>query len=466
MSHQFKERLEPELPTIAEHFGTPFHIYNERGILASTERLLAAFAGQPFQEYYAVKALPNLAVLRILREHGLGMECSSIAELDLAEDCGARGEEVFFTSNNTTREEFAAALALGAIVNVDDISLIAKLPSPPEVVSFRFNPGPERVGDRLIGSPLEAKFGLRRDQLQDAFAQARELGTERFGLHAMIASNVLTVEPLLATIAMLLAIEEQLHRTLGISLEFINAGGGLGIPYRPTDSSFEVEALGHGAGRLLDAHAARTGRRPKLLLEAGRFVTGPHGVLVTRVINRMSKWREYAGVDAGIAALMRPALYAEAYHHLTLCGDLGERPLERIDVVGSLCENNDKFAIQRKLPELYEGDLLLIHDTGAHSLAMGFNYNGRLRPKELLLRTDGSVELIRRAEEVRRDYFATLQFEPDVLAPVRERESEHAAAMTGHDRDRSLGSERSRTRSAIAETDRDGSAARMPAQVH
>jgi diaminopimelate decarboxylase len=423
MSRHFKERLEPDLAAIAEHFGTPFHIYDERGMLASAERLIAAFAGQPFHEYYAVKALPNPTILRILREHGLGMECSSFAELDLAEDCGARGEEVFFTSNNTTREEFAAALALEAIVNVDDIALIAKLPRAPALVSFRFNPGPERVGDRLIGSPLEAKFGLRRDQLERAFAQARELGAERFGLHAMIASNVLSVEPLLATIAMLLEIEDQLQRTLGIALEFVNAGGGLGIPYRPNDPGLDVEALGRGAGELLDAHAVRSGRRPRLFLEAGRFVTGPHGVLVTRVINRMSKWREYAGVDAGIAALMRPALYADAYHHVTLYGDRGERPLERIDVVGSLCENNDKFAIQRELPRLREGDLLLIHDTGAHSLAMGFNYNGRLRPQELLLRGDGSVELIRRREEVRRDYFATLQFEPDVLAPSHERES-------------------------------------------
>lgn len=427
MSDDFKQRLEPSLDAVAEHFGTPFHIYDERGILASVAELMGAFAGLPFHEYYAVKALPNPTILRILREHGLGMECSSIAELELAEKCGARAGEVFFTSNNTTREEFAAALALEAIVNVDDISLIEKLPSAPVVVSFRFNPGPERVGDRLIGSPLEAKFGLRRDQLQAAFARARELGAERFGLHAMIASNVLEIQPLLATIAMLLEIEEQLSRALGIELEFVNAGGGLGIPYRPTDHSLDVGALGLGALQLLGAHAARSGRRPKLFLEAGRFITGPHGVLVTRVINRMSKWREYAGVDAGIAALMRPAFYSEAYHHVTLHGECGERPLECIDVVGSLCENNDKLAIQRELPQLHGGELLLVHDTGAHSLAMGFNYNGRLRPQELLLRSDGSVELIRRREEVRRDYFATFQFEPDVLAASGERHPEASA---------------------------------------
>jgi diaminopimelate decarboxylase len=428
MSRHFKERLEHELPAIAEHFGTPFHIYDERGILESVERLQGAFAALAFREYYAVKALPNPAILRLLREHGLGLECSSLAELELGADCGARGEELFFTSNNTTREEFAAALALGAIVNVDDISLIAKLPRAPALISFRFNPGPERVGDRLIGTPTEAKFGLRRDQLEPAFAQARELGCERFGLHAMIASNVLSVEPLLATIEMLLEIEEQLRCSLGISLEFVNAGGGLGIPYRPGERDLDVAALGRGAGELLAAHAARTGRRPALFLEAGRYVTGAHGVLVTRVINRMSKWRELAGVDAGIAALLRTAMYPDAYHHITLHGYRGERPLERIDVVGSLCENNDKLAIQRPLPQLREGDLLLIHDTGAHALAMGFNYNGRLRPQELLLRTDGSVELIRRREEVRRDYLATLRFEPDVLDPRGELEPDSIAA--------------------------------------
>jgi diaminopimelate decarboxylase len=419
ISEQFERRLEPILPEIAEHFGTPFHIYDEQGILAVVERLTASFGTLPFHEYFAVKALPNLTILRILREHGLGMECSSIAELELAADCGARGEELFFTSNNTTREEFRAALAAGAIVNIDDVTLTDKLPAAPAVCSFRFNPGPERLGDELIGSPIEAKFGVRRDQLQAAYERARELGATRFGLHAMIASNVLTVQPLLATIAMLLALEDGLSRTLGIELEFINAGGGLGIPYRPDDHLLDVHALGIGAGQLLNAHEQRTGRLPRLLFEAGRYITGPNGVLVTRVINRMSKWREYAGVDAGIAALLRTAMYPSAYHHVTLHGDHGDRPREVIDVVGSLCENNDKLAVQRELPRLHEGDLLLIHDTGAHSLAMGFNYNGRLRPQELLLRVDGSVELIRRAEEVRRDYFATLQFEPDVLVPER-----------------------------------------------
>jgi diaminopimelate decarboxylase len=430
IAEQFEARLQADLPAIAEHFGTPFHIYDERGIVAGVERLLDAFEGLPFAEYYAVKALPNLTILRILRAQGLGMECSSIAELELAARAGARGEELFFTSNNTTREEFEAALALGAIVNVDDLSLVDKLPGAPAVFSLRFNPGPERLGDRLIGAPQEAKFGLRRDQLERAFSRGRELGAARFGLHAMIASNVLEVQPLLATIAMLLALEELVYRELGIALEFVNAGGGLGIPYRPGEEGLDVEELGCGTRKLLQAHEARTGRLPKLLFEAGRWITGPHGVLVTRVVNRMSKWREYAGVDAGIAALLRPAMYPDAYHHVTLHGDRGERPLESIDVVGSLCENNDKFAIQRHLPRLREGDLLLVHDTGAHSHAMGFNYNGRLRPQELLLRSDGSVELIRRREEVQRDYFATLRFEPDVWCSAGGERPEPAATAT------------------------------------
>ncbi len=410
-------RLERELPAIVEHFGTPFHLYDEAGISETVERLLSAFAGTPFREYYAVKALPNPAILRLLREHGCGFECASVAELELSRMCGAGGEDVFFTSNNTLAAEFDEALALDAIVNVDDITMLRKLARPPSLISFRFNPGAEAVGEGMIGKPLEAKFGVRRDQLVPAYAAAQALGATRFGLHAMVASNVLEPAPLLATLTLLLELEQELHAQLGIACEFLNMGGGLGTPYRPGESPLNLAALGAGAVALLDAHAQRTGRRPALFVESGRHVTGPHGVLVTRVVNRMSKWREYAGVDAGMAALMRPAMYPGAYHHVTLLGDDGERPLERVDVVGGLCENNDKFAIQRELPALREGDVLLIHDTGAHGIAMGFNYNGKLKPQELLLRADGSVELIRRAEEIERDYFSTLRFEANVLAP-------------------------------------------------
>ncbi len=416
----FERRLTPDLSAIAEHFGTPFHIYDEAGIVETVERLLGAFEGVPFREYYAVKALPNPAILRLLHEHGLGFDCSSPAELELMRQIGAQGDEIYFTSNNTSRDEFAQALELGAIVNVDDVGQLDKLPAPPRMLSFRFNPGAEGVGDLHIGAPLEAKFGVRRDQLVDAFARARERGVERFGLHAMVASNVLEVAPLLATLTALLELCQELYESAGIEVELVNAGGGLGIPYRPEDHELDLERFAHGAATLLGAHASRSGRpAPTLSLEAGRYVTGPHGVLVTRVINRMSKWREYVGVDAGQSSLMRPALYG-AYHHLTLVGDASGRPLEVVDVVGALCENSDKFARQRELPRLDEGDLVMIHDTGAHGHSMGFNYNGRLRPQELLLRRDGSVELIRRAEEIERDHFATLTYEPKVMpAPAR-----------------------------------------------
>jgi diaminopimelate decarboxylase len=436
MSSDFARRLEPVLPAIAEHFGTPFHIYDEAGIVAGVQRLTRAFAGCQFREYYAIKALPNTTVLRILASAGLGLECSSVAELELASDAGVRGEDLFFTSNNTCPDEFAAALARQAIINVDDISLIAKLPSVPALLSFRFNPGSEQLGGRLIGRPLESKFGLRRDQLVPAFEHARDLGVRRFGLHAMVSANVLTIDPLLATIAMLLQLEAYIWDEVGIALEFINGGGGLGIPYRPDDPEVDIDALGRRVGELLDAHADRTGRRPKLFLELGRSITGPHGVLVTRVINRMSKWREVAGVDGGIGALLRVAMYPDAYHHVTVHGDNSQRSLEPVDVVGSLCENNDRFGSELLLPQIREGDLLIIHDTGAHGLAMGFNYNGRLRPPELLLQADGTVALIRRKEEIRRDYFATLQFEPDVFAPPRA-----ALAVTAAGDGRSLPSE-------------------------
>jgi diaminopimelate decarboxylase len=417
MSHDFSRRLQPALPAIAEHFGTPFHIYDEVGILAGVRCLTRGFAGYPFSEYYAVKALPNPRMLRMLCSEGLGLECSSTAELELADKAGAAGEKLFFTSNNTHPAEFAAALNRRAIINVDDISLLDKLPEVPAVLCFRFNPGREQLGTRLMGRSLEAKFGLRRDQLLPAFTRARTMGVERFGLHSMVAANVLTFEPLLDTVTMLLKLEQYMWDAAGIAVEFINAGGGLGIPYKPDEQPLDLTVLGERAVTLLETHASRTGRRPKLFLELGRSITGPHGVLVTRVINRMSKWRELAGVDAGIGALLRVAFYPDAYHHVTVHGDIDDRPLERVDIVGSLCENNDRFGSQLLLPQLQENDLLLIHDTGAHGLAMGFNYNGRLRPQELLLGTDGTVALIRRKEEIRPDYLATLRFAPNVFTP-------------------------------------------------
>lgn len=421
MSANFHRRLEPNLEEIADHFGTPFHIYDEAGIVAGVERLTEALSDVPFREYFAVKALPNPKILAKLVDRGLGMECSSLAELELADRSGVQGEDVLFSSNNTQPGEFAAALSRGAMINVDDLRLLAKLPDAPDVLLFRLNPGPDYSYPGPSGPLAAVKFGLRPDQLETALAEAAAMGIERLGVHAMVAANFLDVEPLLGTLETLLNVERTIFDRLGVPLEFLDVGGGLGIPYRPGEKAVDLERMGRGIRQLLDAHASRTGRHPRLLLELGRVITGPHGALVTRVVNRMSKWREFAGVDAGIAALLRPALYPDAYHHITVHGDSRAGGSETVDVVGSLCENNDKLGVQRKLPKLHEGDLLIVHDTGAHSLAMGFNYNGRLRPQELLLGLDGSVELIRRREEIDRDYFSTLRFESDVLQPRSQR---------------------------------------------
>ena len=406
MSDSFRQRLFPRLDAIAAHFGTPFHLYDETGIRETGQALKDAFAGIPaFQEHFAVKALPNPAILRIIRSIGFGFDCSSVPELSLSRQVGARGADIMFTSNNTTPDEFAAALADGgAIVNLDDISLLDKLPSIPDLLCFRYNPGARRSGNAIIGNPAEAKFGVSHDQLLDAYRRARDLGVRRFGLHTMLISNERDYRYMVQTTRMLLDLVAWLSSELGISFEFINIGGGLGIPYRPDDAPLDLPALGREAAALL-------ARQPlKLTLESGRFVTGSHGVLVTRAINRKETYRTYIGVDASMSALMRPAIYG-AYHHIEVPGKSGE--LEVVDVVGSLCENNDKFAVQRPLPRIVPGDLLVIEDTGAHGHAMGFNYNGRLRPQELLLRADGSVELIRRAETIE-DYFRTLSFEASV----------------------------------------------------
>lgn len=413
ISNDFRQRLYPQLPAIAEHFGTPFHIYDEAGIRATVARLYAAFSGVAgFKEYYAVKALPNPRILALLRELGCGFDCSSIAELVLAREAGARGEEIMFTSNNTSPEEFAvAAQDGGCILNLDDLSLVAKVPQMPELVCFRYNPGAERSGNSIIGNPLEAKYGVPHAQLLDAFRAAQARGARRFGLHTMLASNERDHRYMVQTVEMLLQVAAWVQAELGIRLEFINMGGGLGIPYRPEEEAFDVEALGHQAQALLEDFRTRHGLAPALHMESGRYITGPHGVLVTRAINRKESYRTYIGVDACMSALMRPGMYG-AYHHIDVVGKTASEANPHdalVDVVGSLCENNDKFAVQRPLPPVADGDLLVIHDTGAHGHAMGFNYNGKLRPQELLLRPHGSVERIRRAETLQ-DYFATLQF--------------------------------------------------------
>ena len=417
MSDEFKFRLLPDLAAIAAHFGTPFHIYDEAGILNTGNVLKNAFAAiDGFMEYFAVKALPNPSVMEIMRTMDFGFDCSSIPELVLSRQVGARGEEIIFTSNNTTNEDFKAAFADGGcILNLDDISLIPRLPQTPELICFRYNPGPRRTGNDIIGNPVEAKYGVSHDQILEAYRKMRRNGSTRFGLHTMLASNELNYAYIVETARMLLDLVRWISVELDIRFEFINIGGGLGIPYRPGDVPLDLPAMSSEIIALFLSFEHQNGYMPKLFMESGRYMTGPHGVLVTRAINRKDIYRNYIGVDACMSALMRPGMYG-AYHHIDVLGkDMASLPTEKVDVVGSLCENIDKFAVQRELPQINAGDILIVQDTGAHGHAMGFNYNAKLRPKELLLRKNGTVELIRR-EETMADYFATLNFEKNVFA--------------------------------------------------
>ncbi len=417
MSRDFSQRLASIAPELAEHYGTPFHIYDEKGIRETARALSGAFSGlSGFREYFAVKALPNPSILAILRDEGFGFDCSSVPELLLSRKVGAREEDIMFTSNNTTDEEFAVASADGGcILNLDDISLIPKVPRMPELICFRYNPGSERTGNRIIGNPVEAKYGVSKEQIVQAYHSARELGARRFGLHTMLASNELDYRYMVETCQMLLQVVDTVSEALGIAFEFVNMGGGLGIPYRPDQQALDLKTMAGEIEDVFRSFSDARGGAPRLYMESGRFMTGPHGALVTTAINRKEIYRTYIGVDACMSSLMRPGMYG-AYHHITVVGKNGQAPEETVDVVGGLCENNDKFAVQRRLPKIEDGDILFIHDTGAHGHSMGFTYNGKLRPKELLLRRDGSVDLIRRAETPD-DYFATLQFSPDVYPP-------------------------------------------------
>jgi diaminopimelate decarboxylase len=415
MSQSFQDRLFPIAADLAEHYGTPFHIYDEAGILETGERLNKAFSGiDGFREYYAVKALPNPRILELMKKLNFGFDCSSIAELIMSRQVGGRGEDIMFTSNNTTEEEFLfAAEDGGSILNLDDISLVDKVPEFPEVICFRYNPGPRRTGNIIIGNPVEAKYGITHEQVIPAYKMAMERGAKRFGLHTMVASNERDYTYIVETARMLLQISALVEEELGIRFEFLNIGGGLGIPYDPADNELDLDTMAQEIKTLFDEFKTTHGYAPRMYMESGRWVTGPHGALITQAINHKDIYRKYIGVDACMSSLMRPALY-DAYHHVDVIGKTDQVKSETYDIAGSLCENNDKFAVQRNMPPIDEGDLLAIHDTGAHGHAMGFQYNARLRPKELLLRIDGSVELIRRAE-TNADYFQTLTFEEDIV---------------------------------------------------
>lgn len=420
MSSAFQKRLFPRLPAIIKFFGTPFHIFDEQGIIDNGEQLKAAFSDiKGFQEFFAVKALPNPSILKLMKRLGFGLDCSSPSELILARQNGFRGPDIMFSSNNTTTDLFKLAVRDGScILNIDDISMIDRVPEFPELICFRYNPGERRTGNQIIGVPVEAKYGLRHDQVIEAYRKAIGRGAKRFGLHTMIISNELNYQYMIETVRMLLDVMEMVTLALGIKFEFFNISGGVGIPYRPSDKPFDLKALAREAEALIRKFEEKHGYAPRLFTEFGRYMTGPHGALVATVINRMSKYREYVGVDTStMSANPRPAIYATAYHHITILSPDGKPKQgkeETVDVVGPLCENNDKFAIQRVLPHTDVGDIMVQHDTGAHSPAMGGNYNGWLRPQELMLRQDGSVELIRRAETID-DLFATLKFEPKIL---------------------------------------------------
>ena len=402
-----------QVEDLARRFPTPFHLYDEKAIRENARRLLAAFDWAPaFREYFAVKACPNPHILKLLSREGFGADCSSLPELLLAEKCGITGERIMFTSNDTPAEEYRKARALGAVINLDDITHIPFLAAHaglPELLCFRYNPGPLREGNAIIGKPEEAKYGFTRAQLLEGYQVVRGLGVKRFGLHTMVASNELNPQYFVDTARMLFGLAVEIQQAMGIRLEFVNLGGGIGIPYRPEEEAVDLAAVSRGIRAAYDEMIRPHGLHPlRLYMEMGRLITGPYGYLVTRVLHLKDTYRKYAGVDACMSSLMRPGMYG-AYHHITVLGK-EDRPKNTLyDVTGSLCENNDKFAIQRPLPEVERGDLLVIHDTGAHGHAMGFNYNGKLRPAELLLRPDGSVTQIRRAETVE-DYFATLDF--------------------------------------------------------
>lgn len=397
----------------AAQFPTPFHLYDEAGLRQNARDLNKAFSWcKDFEEYFAVKALPNPAILRILKEEGCGVDCSSATELMLAEACGFSGRDIMFSANAMPPEEFEYAARLGAYINLDDIThidLLEEHGGVPETICCRYNPGGDfKIGTAIMGNPGEAKYGFTDAQLREGLKRLKQMGVKKFGLHAFLSSNNTDTNyyPTLAKI--LFATGRDLAAETGLELAFINLSGGVGIPYLPDAEKTDIMAVGEGVRQAYEAVFPQGGVAIKA--ELGRWMTGPIGWLVTHAIHRKDTYRHYIGLDACAANLMRPAMYG-AYHHITVCGKR-DWPCDHVyDVTGCLCENNDKFAVARALPRIDMGDLVVIHDTGAHGHAMGYNYNGRLRSAEVLRKEDGSFQLIRRAETAQ-DYFATLDIDP------------------------------------------------------
>lgn len=407
------ERIQKALPEALEKYPTPFYLYDEQGIRDTARAYKKAFSWvrPAYRNYFAVKACPNPHIVNILKDEGFGADCSSLAELVIAERLGMRGEDIMFTSNDTPADEFIKARQLGAIINLDDtthIDFLDRHAGMPALICFRYNPGPLREGNEIIGDPKEAKYGVPTDQIKGAYIRARELGAERFGLHTMIVSNMLDEHYLAETAAMLFKLAAMLHHDTGFKFDFINLGGGFGIPYRPEQKAIDLDAVSSAVHDAYREYIGDRGLGPlRVVTECGRAMTGPHGYLVSKVRHVSHKYKDFVGLDACMANLMRPALYG-AYHHITVTGKENETKDHVYDIVGSLCENNDKFAINRPLPAVEKGDVLVLHDAGAHGYAMGFQYNGKLRCAELLVTAEGKVRQIRCAETMD-DYFGTIE---------------------------------------------------------
>jgi len=400
---------------LASQLPTPFYVYDEKAMIEHARYFKKLFAWAPgFCNYYAVKACPNPTLLKLLAQEGFGADCSSLPELQLAKACGITGRKIMFTSNDTPPEEFKAAYELGAIINLDDITHIEALQQAvgtfPDTICFRYNPGPDRTGNAIIGNPVEAKYGVTTSQIIDCYKIMKEKGVKHFGLHTMVASNELDGSYIVETARMLFDLAIRIHKEAGVRIEFIDMGGGIGIPYRPDQEAMDLAKVSNDMHELYESMIVPAGLDPlQIVFECGRVITGPYGYLVSRVLHVTKKYKDYVGLDASMANLMRPALYG-SYHHITVVGKDNLPCDHTYDVTGSLCENNDKFAIDRTLPEVQKGDVVVIHDAGAHGHSMGFNYNGKLRCAEYLLKRDGSVVMIRRAQTYD-DYVQTLRFE-------------------------------------------------------
>ncbi len=402
-----------ELKKLCSDLPTPFYLYDEKGIRETCRELIKSFSwSADFKEFYAVKALPNPYILEILKDEGLGADCSSLAELTLAKAIGLKDTSIMFTSNNTTLKEYEEALKLGAYLNLDDFTHIKFLEENlelPETISFRYNPGPERSGNVIIGTPEEAKYGFTKEQLFEGYKYLNDKGVKHFGIHTMVASNERDPYFFIETAKMLFELIIQIKDKSGVSIEFCNLGGGIGIPYLPEEEKVDLLTISKGVQNEYEKLIVKNNLNPvKIFMENGRMITGPHGYLFTKAIHKKEIYKNYIGVDACMSNLMRPGMYG-AYHHISVIGKEDAIHDKTYDVVGSLCENNDKFAIDRKLPEITNNDFLVIHDAGAHGHAMGFQYNGKVRSAEYLLTENREIKQIRRAETLE-DYFSTLSY--------------------------------------------------------